>query len=255
MSSPLRVLVVEDEPSYVDALEVGLTREGFVVSVARDGAEALACFEQVAPDIVLLDVMLPRVSGLDVCRDLRSRSNVPIIMVTAKGDEIDAVVGLEVGADDYVVKPYRLRELVARMRATLRRTEERGTERAAPETTSPTELDDDAVTVGDVSLDSARHEVRVRGEVVPLPLREFDLLAALMYSAGRVSTREGLLRQVWGWDYVGDSKTLDVHIKRLRAKVETDPSRPERIVTVRGVGYKYVAPEAGAGTTRLSRQE
>lgn len=255
MSSPLRVLVVEDEPSYVDALEVGLTREGFVVSVARDGAEALACFEEVAPDIVLLDVMLPRVSGFDVCRDLRSRSNVPIIMVTAKGDEIDAVVGLEVGADDYVVKPYRLRELVARMRATLRRAEERGTDRAVPETAPPAELDDDVVTVGDVSLDSARHEVRVRGEVVPLPLREFDLLAALMHSAGRVSTREGLLRQVWGWDYVGDSKTLDVHIKRLRAKVETDPSRPERIVTVRGVGYKYVAPETGAGTTRLSRQE
>jgi two-component system response regulator RegX3 len=230
------VLVVEDEESFVEALQLGLGREGFVVEVARDGAEALARFDDVAPDLVLLDVMLPLVSGLDVCRELRTRSHVPIIMVSAKGEEIDAVVGLEVGADDYVIKPYRLRELVARMRAVLRRREEPA---AGPTTTDGQAERDEVRTVGDVSLDLGRHEVTVRGERVALPLKEFDLLALLLANAGRVLTRDTLVARVWGHDYVGDTKTLDVHVKRLRSKVEHDPANPTRIVTIRGVGYKY----------------
>ncbi len=224
------VLVVEDEESFVEALTIGLKREGFRVEVALDGMEALAMFDRVKPDVVLLDVMLPKLSGVDVCRRLRATSKVPIIMVSAKGAEIDTVVGLEVGADDYVTKPYRLRELVARIRAVLRRapldvSEPRSTERFE---------------IGDVSLDLETHEVRIRDEAVSLPLKEFDLLALLLESAGRVLTREVLIDRVWGSDYVGDTKTLDVHIKRLRAKVETDPALPSRIVTIRGVGYKYV---------------
>jgi two-component system response regulator RegX3 len=225
------VLVVEDEDSFVDALTVGLKREGFRVSVARDGAEAIEIFDDVQPDLVLLDVMLPKMSGIDVCRELRSRSTVPIIMVTAKGSEIDTVVGLEVGADDYVSKPYRLRELVARMRAVLRR---RPTD-AAPLPIS----EEETVTVGDVSVDHSRHEVTIRGAQVRLPLKEFELLALLLENAGRVLTRDTLIDRVWGSDYVGDTKTLDVHIKRLRAKVEQDPAHPSRIVTIRGLGYKY----------------
>jgi two-component system response regulator RegX3 len=227
------VLVVEDEDSFVEALVVGLKREGFRVQVARDGAEALEVFDAVKPDLVLLDVMLPKVSGIDVCRELRRRSSVPIIMVTAKGSEIDTVVGLEVGADDYVTKPYRLRELVARMRAVLRR---RGAEPGAAE------LSGEALSVGDVALDPERHEVVIRGAGVQLPLKEFELLELLLANAGRVLTRETLIDRVWGTDYVGDTKTLDVHIKRLRAKVEPDPSNPVRIVTIRGLGYKYEAP-------------
>jgi two-component system response regulator RegX3 len=229
------VLVVEDEDSFVEALTVGLKREGFRVQVARDGAEALDMFDAVKPDLVLLDVMLPKVSGIDVCRELRRRSAVPIIMVTAKGSEIDTVVGLEVGADDYVTKPYRLRELVARMRAVLRR---RGTE------PSGAELSGEALSVGDVALDPERHEVRIRGASVQLPLKEFELLELLLANAGRVLTRETLIDRVWGTDYVGDTKTLDVHVKRLRAKVEPDPSTPARIVTIRGLGYKYEVPRA-----------
>ncbi len=190
----------------------------------------------VKPDLVLLDVMLPKVSGVDVCRELRSRSKVPIIMVTAKSSEIDTVVGLEVGADDYVTKPYRLRELVARMRAVLRRMPAEG---ASPEP-SP-----EAVTVGDVTIDPERHEVRIRGDAVSLPLKEFELLWLLADNAGRVLTRDTLIDRVWGSDYVGDTKTLDVHIKRLRAKVESEPSQPTRIVTIRGLGYKYEAARAG----------
>jgi two-component system response regulator RegX3 len=235
MTAATSVLVVEDEDSFIDALTVGLTREGFKVSIARDGAEALDMFDDVAPDLVLLDVMLPKVSGLDVCRELRSRSNVPIIMVTAKGAEIDTVVGLEVGADDYVTKPYRLRELVARMRAVLRR---RPTDEATP---LPLPADD-VVTVGDVSLDHQRHEVTIRGADARLPLKEFELLALLLENAGRVLTRDVLIDRVWGADYVGDTKTLDVHIKRLRSKVEEDPTHPSRIVTIRGLGYKYEVP-------------
>ncbi|HVE95337.1 MAG TPA: response regulator transcription factor [Acidimicrobiales bacterium] len=228
MSGPQpTVLVVEDEDSFVDALVVGLKREGFLVHVARDGAQALDAFDAVRPDLVLLDVMLPKMSGLDVCRELRSRSRVPIIMVTAKGSEIDTVVGLEVGADDYVTKPFRLRELVARMRAALRR---------VPPEEQP-EIPD-ALTVGDLRLDAARHEVSLREEPLTLPLKEFELLELLMANAGRVLTRETIIDRVWGPYYVGDTKTLDVHIKRLRAKIEDDAGHPKRITTIRGLGYK-----------------
>ncbi|MET0902989.1 MAG: response regulator transcription factor [Acidimicrobiales bacterium] len=229
------VLVVEDEDSFVEALTVGLKREGFRVQVATDGAEALDVFDAVRPDLVLLDVMLPKISGIDVCREIRRKSSVPIIMVTAKGGEIDTVVGLEVGADDYVTKPYRLRELVARMRAVLRR---RANESGSYE------LSGEALEVGDVALDPERHEVIIRGATVSLPLKEFELLELLLANAGRVLPRETLIDRVWGTDYVGDTKTLDVHVKRLRAKVEPDPSNPTRIVTIRGLGYKYGVPRA-----------
>jgi two-component system, OmpR family, response regulator RegX3 len=237
------ILVVEDEDSFVDALTVGLRREGFRVQVARDGAAALDMFDAVRPDLVLLDVMLPKISGIDVCREIRSKSRVPIIMVTAKGSEIDTVVGLEVGADDYVTKPYRLRELVARIRAVLRRT---------PNDGPPAVLSGEAVEIGDVSLDPERHEVRIRGEQTQLPLKEFELLGLLLENAGRVLTRETLIDRVWGPDYVGDTKTLDVHIKRLRSKVETDPSHPTRIVTIRGLGYKY--EDIGAPDRRVAAE-
>jgi two-component system response regulator RegX3 len=223
------VFVVEDEESFVDALTVGLKREGFRVQVARDGAEALALFDAVRPDLVLLDVMLPKVSGIDVCREIRTKSRVPIIMVTAKSSEIDTVVGLEVGADDYVSKPYRLRELVARMRAVLRR---------VPVSDDGT-LSAEVLEIGDVRLDAARHEVRVRGAEVSLPLKEFELLEILLENAGRVLTRDTLIDRVWGPHYVGDTKTLDVHVKRLRSKIEEDPSHPTRITTIRGLGYRY----------------
>ncbi len=227
--SPL-VLVVDDEQSYRDALRIALEREGFRVEVAADGAEAIARFDAVRPALVLLDVMLPRITGVDVCRELRTRSQVPIIMVTARNAEIDAVVGLEVGADDYVTKPFRLRELVARVRAALRRGRGDDAGGAQP---------DEVLEVGDVRLDAARHEVAVRGERVALPLKEFELLELLLANAGRVLTRDVLIDRVWGPNYYGDTKTLDVHVKRLRAKVEADPGHPARIVTVRGVGYRY----------------
>ncbi len=236
MADALTVLVVEDEPTFVEALTVGLKKEGFRVQVARDGAEALLVFDAVRPDLVLLDLMLPKVSGVDVCRELRSRSKVPIIMVTAKGSEVDTVVGLEVGADDYVTKPYRLRELVARMRAVLRRAAERAPDRV-PGT------GDEVLAAGDLVLDPDRHEVSLRGEPLDLPLKEFEVLQLLLERAGRVVTRDRLIDEVWGHDYVGDTKTLDVHIKRLRGRIEVDPAHPERILTVRGVGYKVVAPE------------
>jgi two-component system response regulator RegX3 len=239
MAPDTTVLVVEDEDSFVEALTVGLKREGFRVQVARDGAQALLMFDVVKPDLVLLDVMLPKVSGIDVCRELRTRSRVPIIMVTAKGSEIDTVVGLEVGADDYVTKPYRLRELVARIRAVLRRT---------PADEAEGSLSAEAIEVGDVALDPDRHEVTIRGDAVSLPLKEFELLGILLENAGRVLTRETLIDRVWGSDYVGDTKTLDVHIKRLRAKVEPEPSNPTRIVTIRGLGYKYERPKADRQT-------
>lgn len=226
-----RVMLVEDEEAFIEALQVGLAREGFEVVVARDGAEALAKFEGWNPDIMLLDVMLPKVSGTDVCREIRKMSQVPIIIVSAKGSEVDAVVGLEVGADDYIVKPYRLRELVARMRAVMRRS-----------TLTQTEIDDvgfGAIRVGDVSIDPERHVVTIRDEVAKLPLKEFELLYVLMANAGKVMTRENLIDRVWGSDYFGDTKTLDVHIKRLRSKVESDPANPVNIVTIRGLGYKY----------------
>jgi two-component system response regulator RegX3 len=234
MTTESTVLVVEDEESFVEALTIGLRREGFRVQVARDGAQALELFDAVRPDLVLLDVMLPKVSGIDVCRQLRKKSQVPIIMVTAKGAEIDTVVGLEVGADDYVTKPYRLRELVARIRAVLRR---------AP-LGRTSEGEDGVLEVGDVTLDPDRHEVVIRGAPVALPLKEFELLELLLENAGRVLTRDTLIDRVWGADYVGDTKTLDVHVKRLRSKVEEDPSAPSRIVTIRGLGYKYEAPRS-----------
>jgi two-component system, OmpR family, response regulator RegX3 len=233
------ILVVEDEENFIEALTLGLKKEGFRVQVARDGAEALLVFDAVRPDLVLLDLMLPKISGVDVCRELRSRSKVPIIMVTAKGSEVDTVVGLEVGADDYVTKPYRLRELVARMRAVLRRTADRMPDRV-PGT------GDDVLASGDLVLDPDRHEVTIRGDTLDLPLKEFEVLQLLLERSGRVVTRDQLIDEVWGHDYVGDTKTLDVHIKRLRSRIEADPSTPERILTVRGVGYKIVVPERAA---------
>jgi len=239
MADPPLILVVDDEQSYRDALSVALQREGFSVDTAADGIEAIERFEASRPALVLLDVMLPKVSGIDVCREIRSRSRVPIIMVTARNAEIDAVVGLEVGADDYVSKPFRLRELIARVRAALRRI--------------PSMEDDevgyvDVLEVGDVRIDPGRHEAYVRGDAVALPLKEFELLELLVANAGRVLTREVLLDRIWGPNYFGDTKTLDVHIKRLRAKVETDPGNPSRIVTVRGVGYRYEKPAAAAAS-------
>ncbi|TMM17941.1 MAG: response regulator transcription factor [Actinobacteria bacterium] len=230
--SQANVLIAEDEDSFVDALVLGLRREGFLTTVAHDGVEALTLFDAVQPDLVLLDVMLPKLSGIDVCRDIRARSSVPIIMVTAKGTELDTVVGLEVGADDYVSKPYRLRELVARMRAALRR---------APRDEDEASAAIEVLQVGEVRLDPGRHEVMVRSSDVTLPLKEFELLELLLANAGRVLTRDTLIDRIWGPHYVGDTKTLDVHIKRLRAKIEEDPSNPTLITTIRGLGYRFEA--------------
>ena len=232
MTDTISVLVIEDEESFIEALVVGLKREGFLVTVARDGIEGLEQFERSRPDLILLDLWLPKKSGIDVCREIRNRSRIPIIMVTAKSSEIDTVVGLEVGADDYVTKPFRLRELVARMRAVMRRAG----------TGEETGISGETLDIDGLTLDPERHEVHLDGELVPLPLKEFELLELLMGNAGRVLTRETLIDRIWGPNYVGDTKTLDVHIKRLRAKVEQDPSRPARITTVRGLGYKFEVP-------------
>jgi two-component system response regulator RegX3 len=221
------VLVVEDEESFSEALSYMLRREGFEVAVAATGPDALSEFDRSGADLVLLDLMLPGLSGTEVCRTLRQRSNVPVIMLTARDSEIDKVVGLELGADDYVTKPFSSRELVARIRAVLRR-------RAEPE-----ELVSAALEAGPVRMDVDRHVVTVNGGQVPLPLKEFDLLELLLRNAGRVLTRGQLIDRVWGADYVGDTKTLDVHVKRLRAKIEPDPSNPHYLVTVRGLGYKF----------------
>ncbi|HLM05516.1 MAG TPA: response regulator transcription factor [Blastococcus sp.] len=226
-----RVLVVEDEESFSDALSYMLSREGFEAVVAASGPEALAEFDRGGADIVLLDLMLPGLPGTEVCRALRSRSNVPIIMLTAKDAEIDKVVGLELGADDYVTKPYSARELVARIRAVLRR---RGDAAEAPAA-------DGVLEAGPVRMDVERHVVAVDGATVSLPLKEFDLLEYLLRNAGRVLTRGQLIDRVWGSDYVGDTKTLDVHVKRLRAKLEPDPANPTYLLTVRGLGYKLEA--------------
>ena len=234
------ILIVEDEPSFAEALTIGLRREGFRTTVAGDGVTAIERWRADSPDVVLLDVMLPRLSGVDVCREIRATSNVPIIMVTAKTSEIDAVVGLEVGADDYVTKPYRLRELVARVRAVLRRADARAG--LAPLAERPTE----PLHVGDVQVDLQRHEVNVRGTLVHLPLKEFELLVLLLENAGRVLPREVIIDRAWGSDYHGDTKTLDVHVKRLRSKIEDDPRKPTRIVTIRGLGYKYEGGLVGA---------
>ena len=222
-----RVLVVEDEESFSDALSYMLGKEGFEAVVAGSGPEALAEFDRGGADIVLLDLMLPGMSGTEVCRALRATSSVPVIMLTARDSEIDKVVGLELGADDYVTTPFSARELMARVRAVLRR---RGGE---PEAASPT-----ALQAGPVRMDVDRHVVTVDGQHVQLPLKEFELLELLLRNAGRVLTRGQLIDRVWGSDYVGDTKTLDVHVKRVRAKIEPDPSSPRYLVTVRGLGYK-----------------
>ncbi len=229
-STEMTILVAEDEESFVEALELGLTREGFTVEVARDGQEAVDKFEMIQPDLILLDLMLPKMSGIDVCRTIRASSQVPIIMVTAKSTEIDTVVGLEVGADDYVTKPYSMRELVARIRAVLRR--HQGEEMpAAPR--------DRTLKRGEVFLDPERHEVSVRNKLVKLPLKEFELLELLMNNAGKVLTRDMIIDRIWGAYYSGDTKTLDVHVKRLRSKIERDPSSPKLITTIRGLGYRF----------------
>ncbi len=221
------MLVVDDEPAFREVLQQALKREGFKVHVAADGEEAIFVFDAVHPDIVLLDVMLPRMSGIDVCRHIRATHDTPVIMVSARNEEIDAVVALEVGADDYVSKPYRLRELIARMRTVLRRT-------ASARTGTP----ESELQVGSLHLDRERHEVTLDGEIVTMPLKEFQVLAELMEAAGHVLTRQELINRVWGYDYIGDTKTLDVHIKRLRSKIEVDPGNPGLIITIRGLGYK-----------------
>jgi two-component system, OmpR family, response regulator RegX3 len=221
-----RVLVVEDEESYREALSFLLAREGFEVSLAETGPEALAMFERDGADIVLLDVMLPGLPGTEVCREIRKTSQVPVIMVSARDDEIDKVIGLELGADDYVTKPYSPRELLARIRAVLRR----GTEAA--------DLVPAVLEAADVRMDVERHVVTLRGVPLTLPLKEFELLEVLLRNAGRVLTRGQLIDRVWGADYVGDTKTLDVHVTRLRAKIEADPRAPQLLLTVRGLGYK-----------------
>ncbi len=232
--SRISVLVVDDEPSFLVALRQTLTTEGFDVTTAADGEAALQLFADNSFDIVLLDVMLPRMSGIDVCRKIRATSDTPVIMVSARSEEIDTVVGLEVGADDYITKPYRIRELIARMRTVLRRGDRNGATPATEE-----DEPDDGITVGPVTLDPQRHEVQVRGQEVDMPLKEFQLLHHLMANVGYVVPRDDLINRVWGFDYVGDTKTLDVHIQRLRSKIEANPSGPELIVTVRGVGYKF----------------
>ncbi|MGB3911578.1 MAG: response regulator transcription factor [Pseudolysinimonas sp.] len=223
-----RILIVEDEPSLSEPLAFLLRKEGYDIEVTEDGRAALAAFDRAGADLVLLDLMLPGLSGTEVCRELRSRSTVPIIMLTAKDSEVDIVVGLELGADDYVTKPYSSRELLARIRAVLRRR---------------TEVDDGddhgVVEVGTVRMDTERHSVAVRGAEVAMPLKEFELLELLMRNAGRVLTRGQLIDRVWGSDYFGDTKTLDVHIKRIRSKIEDEPSEPKLLLTVRGLGYRF----------------
>jgi two-component system response regulator RegX3 len=226
-----RVLVVEDEESFSDALSYMLRKEGFEVAVAATGPDALESFDRAGADLVLLDLMLPGLPGTEVCRELRTKSNVPVIMLTAKDSEVDKVVGLELGADDYVTKPFSSRELVARIRAVLRR-------RGDVEDLAPPTLE-----AGPVRMDVERHVVTVSGREVPLPLKEFELLEVLLRNAGRVLTRMQLIDRVWGADYVGDTKTLDVHVKRLRAKIEPAPSTPRFIITVRGLGYKFEPDE------------
>jgi two-component system response regulator RegX3 len=223
-----RILIVEDEPSLSEPLAFLLRKEGYDIEVTEDGRAALAAFDRAGADLVLLDLMLPGLSGTEVCRELRSRSTVPIIMLTAKDSEVDIVVGLELGADDYVTKPYSSRELLARIRAVLRRRVE------------VDEGDDHGVVeVGTVRMDTERHSVAVRGAEVAMPLKEFELLELLMRNAGRVLTRGQLIDRVWGSDYFGDTKTLDVHIKRIRSKIEDEPSEPKLLLTVRGLGYRF----------------
>ena len=224
-----RILIVEDEASLSEPLAYLLTREGYETQVAADGNSALAEFDRSGADLVLLDLMLPGIPGTEVCRELRQRSTVPIIMLTAKDGEVDIVVGLELGADDYVTKPYSTRELLARIRAVLRRR------------VDDDDIDDSILEAGIVRMDVDRHQVSVDGREVAMPLKEFELLELLLRNAGRVLTRGQLIDRVWGADYFGDTKTLDVHVKRLRSKIEPDPSNPRMLVTVRGLGYRFEA--------------
>jgi two-component system response regulator RegX3 len=231
-----RILLVEDEESYRDPLSYQLTKDGYEVITAATGPDALTEFDRVGADLVLLDLMLPGLPGTEVCRALRTRSSVPVIMLTAKDTEIDTVVGLELGADDYVTKPYSYRELLARVRAVLRR---------HSVATAGADAVDDVLIVGPVRMDVERHVVEVDGEPVSFPLKEFELLEMLLRNAGRVLTRGQLIDRIWGSDYVGDTKTLDVHVKRVRAKIEPDPANPRLLLTVRGLGYKLTDDDAG----------
>jgi two-component system response regulator RegX3 len=224
-----RILVVEDEESLADTLRYNLEREGYVVSVAGDGRRALERFSVEQPSLVILDLMLPELSGLDVCRQIRQVSDVPIVMVTAKDSEADKVTGLELGADDYVTKPFSVRELVSRVRAHLRRARMQGRE-----------VRDDVLAVGPIQMDVSRHEVEVDGAAIDFTPKEFELLETFLRRQGRLLTRDFLISEVWGSDYFGDTKTLDVHVKRIRKKVERDPHQPEHLLTVRGLGYKFV---------------
>jgi two-component system response regulator RegX3 len=230
VSDAARILVVEDEESLADSVRYNLEREGFAVSVAGDGRRALERFRAEPPSLVILDLMLPEVSGLDVCRTIRSESDVPIIMVTAKDSEADKVTGLELGADDYVTKPFSMRELVSRVRANLRRIR----------TPVPSAPSDEVLAGGPARMDVARHEVTVRSAPVSLPPKEFELLEAFLRRKGRLLTRDFLIEEVWGVDYYGDTRTLDVHVKRLRRKLEEDPHNPVHLLTVRGLGYKFI---------------
>ena len=223
-----KILIVEDEESVLDPLELLLTKEGFSIQTARDGKEALEQFAKTNPDLILLDLMLPEISGTEVCRQIRLKSQVPIIMLTAKDTEVDKVVGLELGADDYVVKPYSKAELVARIKAVLRR---KGSDSTNEQSGS--------ITAGPVVIDVERHQVSINDQLISLPLKEFELLEFLVRNSGRVLTRTQLIDRVWGSDYFGDTKTLDVHVKRLRAKIEKDPANPVYIQTIRGLGYKF----------------
>src|SRR4051794_4224658 len=230
MTAPVRILLVEDEPSLAETVRYALDREGFDVEVATDGQSALDRFAAAAPDLIVLDLMLPVVSGLDVCRRIRATSTVPIVIVTAKDSEADKVTGLELGADDYVTKPFSVRELVSRVRAHLRRAH-----LAKPVAT------DHVLVGGPVRMDVDRHEVVIEGATVAFPPKEFELLETFLRAPGRLLTRELLIQRIWGDDYVGDTKTLDVHVKRVRKKIERDPHEPEHLLTVRGLGYKFVA--------------
>jgi len=223
-----KILIVEDEESLLDPLELLLTKEGFSIETARDGREALEKFAKTNPDLILLDLMLPEISGTEVCRQIRIKSQVPIIMLTAKDTEVDKVVGLELGADDYVVKPYSKAELVARIKAVLRR-------QGSDSTNEPS----GSISAGPVVIDVERHQVSINDQLISLPLKEFELLEFLVRNSGRVLTRTQLIDRIWGSDYFGDTKTLDVHVKRLRAKIEKDPANPVYIQTIRGLGYKF----------------
>ena len=226
-----QILVVDDEPVFRDTLAFNLRRDGFEVATAGDGIAAVEAFNSVSPDLILLDLMLPGISGIEVCKRVRESSSVPIIMVTAKDDEIDKVVGLEVGADDYLTKPYSYRELLARIRAVLRR--------SVPE--APSAEPSEMLRVGRIEMDTEAHEVRVNGKEIQMPLREFELLELFLNNPDRVLTRNQILDRIWGLNYIGDTKTLDVHVKRIRSKIEEDPSRPTALITVRGLGYKLVS--------------